>query len=416
MQLQRLDEAIPWLEKAKTAARYDPRHFPYLNLGRIYAAKGMIQKALEEFRGALDYNPQDPMALQAIDERARKAHAFVQTPEFVARFICQQTIGRPDSAKWIEDPLEGDPRFFFDDSQTPQAYGTGTEEWGGGGDYWGGLNMTLPFAGHPVGVRRAQDAIAPEDKIHSAYRFLLADLMPFGRNAVIRLEHGGTNLSTEHYETVAYWYGRDVLDVGPGTGFYMDRWLRLGANVVGLDFAEVALQGLAARFPGARARFLQADISQPLDALPLRPASFHAVSAFDVLFHITDDAGYALALRNIASLLRPNGWFLWSDNFVRHEAERVEHQVHRPLPLTLRLLEAAGLEPVARVPMFVLMNYPADTKRAVCRWAWTAMAAPALLAEPLGWLLGAALYPLERVLVRRVRESPTTELMICRKR
>jgi len=29
-----------------------------------------------------------------------------------------------------------DPRFFFDDSQTPQAYGTGTEEWGGGGDYW----------------------------------------------------------------------------------------------------------------------------------------------------------------------------------------------------------------------------------------------------------------------------------------
>ena len=34
--------------------------------------------------------------------------------------------------------LEGDPRFFFDDSQSPQAQGTGTEEWGGGGDYWGG--------------------------------------------------------------------------------------------------------------------------------------------------------------------------------------------------------------------------------------------------------------------------------------
>jgi len=34
--------------------------------------------------------------------------------------------------------LEGDPRFFFDDSRTPQAQGTGTEEWAGGGDYWGG--------------------------------------------------------------------------------------------------------------------------------------------------------------------------------------------------------------------------------------------------------------------------------------
>jgi Tfp pilus assembly protein PilF len=28
--------AIPWLEQAKRAPRYEPRHFPYLNLGRIY--------------------------------------------------------------------------------------------------------------------------------------------------------------------------------------------------------------------------------------------------------------------------------------------------------------------------------------------------------------------------------------------
>ena len=103
--------------------------------------------------------------------------------------------------------LEGDPRFFFDDSQTPQAYGTGTEEWGGGGDYWGGLNMTLPFAGHPVGARNEKEAKNDEDKIESAYRFLLADLMPFGKNAVIRLEHGGQNESSEHYQSVTYWYG-----------------------------------------------------------------------------------------------------------------------------------------------------------------------------------------------------------------
>ena len=103
--------------------------------------------------------------------------------------------------------LEGDPRFFFDDSQTPQAQGTGTEEWGGGGDYWGGLNMSLPLVGHPVGARSAKTAVNDADKIESAYRFLLADMMPFGRNAVIRLEHGGEDESTEHYETIAYWYG-----------------------------------------------------------------------------------------------------------------------------------------------------------------------------------------------------------------
>ncbi len=103
--------------------------------------------------------------------------------------------------------LEGDPRFFFDDSLTPQAQGTGTEEWGGGGDYWGGLNMTLAFVGHPVGARTLKSAVNDQDKIESAYRFLLADMMPFGKNAVIRLEHGGMNESTQHYETIAYWYG-----------------------------------------------------------------------------------------------------------------------------------------------------------------------------------------------------------------
>jgi hypothetical protein len=118
--------------------------------------------------------------------------------------------------------LEGDPRFFFDDSQTPQAQGTGTEEWAGGGDYWGGRNMTLPFAGHPTGARDARSARSDEDKIESAYRFLLEDLMPFGKNARICLEHGGTNESSEHYETVTYWYG------APGAALVLTDEFRVG--------------------------------------------------------------------------------------------------------------------------------------------------------------------------------------------
>lgn len=120
--------------------------------------------------------------------------------------------------------LEGDPRFFFDDSFSPQAQGTGSEEWGGGGDYWGGRAMTLPFAGHPVGRPENQQKTAV-DRVHSAYRFLLTDLMPFGRNARITLEHGAENTSTDHYATVTYWYGlnqpslvlTDEFDVGSGT-------------------------------------------------------------------------------------------------------------------------------------------------------------------------------------------------------
>ncbi len=104
--------------------------------------------------------------------------------------------------------LEGDPRFYFDDALTPSAQGTGTEEWGGGGDYWGGRTMTLPFAGHPVGCKKPQEARNDLDKIHSEYRFLLSDCFPFGRNARITFEHGGENNMKEHYRSVTFWYGR----------------------------------------------------------------------------------------------------------------------------------------------------------------------------------------------------------------
>jgi Tfp pilus assembly protein PilF len=72
MQQQKLDEAIHWLEKAKQAKRYEPRHFPYINLGRVYLAKGMIQKALQEFRGALRLNPDDAGLAQTIEELETK--------------------------------------------------------------------------------------------------------------------------------------------------------------------------------------------------------------------------------------------------------------------------------------------------------------------------------------------------------
>src|SRR5437667_8367980 len=82
--------------------------------------------------------------------------------------------------------------------------------------------MTLPFVGHPTGARMEIMARNDLDKIESAYRFLLADLMPFGKNARITLEHGGTNESPEHYETVTYWYGL------PGSSLIQTDTLQLG--------------------------------------------------------------------------------------------------------------------------------------------------------------------------------------------
>jgi Tfp pilus assembly protein PilF len=66
MRQGQMDDAIVWLEKAKKAKRYDPKHFPYLNLGHIYLAKGEQMKALDEYVQALDLDPENEVALKAI--------------------------------------------------------------------------------------------------------------------------------------------------------------------------------------------------------------------------------------------------------------------------------------------------------------------------------------------------------------
>ena len=66
MQQERLDEAIPWLEKAKQARRYEPRHFPFLNLGRIYLKQGKWWDALREFEAAVRAAPADAAAAKAL--------------------------------------------------------------------------------------------------------------------------------------------------------------------------------------------------------------------------------------------------------------------------------------------------------------------------------------------------------------
>jgi Tfp pilus assembly protein PilF len=52
IQKGKLDEAIPWLELAKKAPRYEPRHFPYLNLFRVYMKQGQLDAAQRELEQA----------------------------------------------------------------------------------------------------------------------------------------------------------------------------------------------------------------------------------------------------------------------------------------------------------------------------------------------------------------------------
>jgi tetratricopeptide (TPR) repeat protein len=57
IELERLDEAIPWLERAKTARRYEPRHYPYFNLARVHVRRHRIREAMRELEQAIVIEP-----------------------------------------------------------------------------------------------------------------------------------------------------------------------------------------------------------------------------------------------------------------------------------------------------------------------------------------------------------------------
>jgi SAM-dependent methyltransferase len=204
-----------------------------------------------------------------------------------------------------------------------------------------------------------------------------------------------------------------VLDVASGNGFYLARWREAGAGrLVGSDVSETAVGRLRASFPGTRIdRF---DLSGPPAELP--DGQFDLVSAFDVLFHLIDDDAYRRALANLASLVRPGGALVISENFRREGPRRFASvQVNREEGEILEELGEAGFEAIERHPMFVLMNAPACGGAPLLH-AWWRRVHGLLTTRPrAGALLGPALYPLELACLATVHRAPSTELAICRR-
>ncbi len=62
----RYEDAIPWLEKALKASRYESYCYPHYNLGRIWEAKGEWFRAIDCYQNALRENSEYPLAQKAL--------------------------------------------------------------------------------------------------------------------------------------------------------------------------------------------------------------------------------------------------------------------------------------------------------------------------------------------------------------
>lgn len=133
--------------------------------------------------------------------------------------------------------------------------------------------------------------------------------------------------------------GKRVLDIGCGTGRFVDVASRLGANVVGIDLSaasEVAAQNLAGR---PNVNIYQADVFH----LPFKPESFDYIYSIGVLHHTPD---CEKAFKSLVPLLKPGGqiaiwlysaynnWYRMAD-YYRAVTSRI------PAPLLLTFCQTA---------------------------------------------------------------------------
>ena len=96
--------------------------------------------------------------------------------------------------------------------------------------------------------------------------------------------------------------GERVLDLGCGAGRFVAALRDAGAEAVGVELAEAALERARRNAPGADLRLVEPDGSLPLDH-----ASVDLVWCSEVLEHVADTAYLLLEVRRV---LRPGGRLL----------------------------------------------------------------------------------------------------------
>jgi ubiquinone/menaquinone biosynthesis C-methylase UbiE len=205
---------------------------------------------------------------------------------------------------------------------------------------------------------------------------------------------------------------QQVMDIGAGTGFVVDIWKELGKQVTGVDISETAVKNLQKRFP--QDKFVEFDMGSA--RLDLPDHSFGCISASSVLYHIVEDSAFQTALANIHRLLKKDGFFIFSDNFIHDAQFDIQHQKCRTLGDYEAALKKNGFEIVARVPNYVLMNDPVDAKGKFYPRVWNTLTSISRRSKALDGVIWPVLYPLEMLLTSVYKESPAQEIMVCRAR
>ena len=106
--------------------------------------------------------------------------------------------------------------------------------------------------------------------------------------------------------------GAQVLDAGCGVGMISELFYALGADVSGVDASPIAVAEACDRSKPPPHRGGSFKVGSLLDFS--FSTKFDLTFCLDVLYHIIDDANWKEAVRNLASVTKPNGYLIIIDH------------------------------------------------------------------------------------------------------
>ena len=198
--------------------------------------------------------------------------------------------------------------------------------------------------------------------------------------------------------------GLAVLDIGSGTGFWIDVWRAMGASAVdGVELVPAAVDRLRDRFPGSA--FTVGDIAET-GVLP-DDQRFDFVAVMNVLLHVVDDDRFAAAAANIAATIRPGGRLLLAEPALARAgslrpARPGASSVARPIGTYRAAFEAGGLRLLSVGPSTVVGANPIEAADPRYRWyaaAWKRVGRWARRWPRLAGIIGLGLAVVDRVLM-----------------
>jgi SAM-dependent methyltransferase len=207
--------------------------------------------------------------------------------------------------------------------------------------------------------------------------------------------------------------GKRILDIGCGTGFYIDFWQsKKPSFIAGIDITKKSVSELKRKYPQCRFEILDIGEKRLFDV-----EKFDLISVFDVLFHIVDEKRFENAIYNMKQCSHPGTCVLITDTLGKVSVSRANYVRIRSLTRYLELFNANRFEILGIFPQFFLLNPPSGIKNKYVRIflhnLWRVFTLPSK-SKFFGKLQGSLLYYIDVKFQEICSDGPATKLIVVR--